>query len=322
MGICCDAAAKARIRGAPMAEAARRVRWAALLGALMLSPAAVAASDSLDFATAKLVLPDAGDCADVPCLLERAYQADPKAAELALELWNKSGDVAGVGPEEVMDGGFRGTIHLVPQFPINGYRKQLAWVVGAAQTTDHFFEALFAGQPAPQYRWRSIAFRFVRSVSKHRPSAYATGWVVEYNVEGSLLISAQGVRDTLFHELFHSNDEAHGDWSATHLRDDYHAILMKCAKSGLSVPCLAPYAPTGTLVRGGTFYAFQQNNGDTVHEYAAELAVRYFTEQSQMLAAGKLNQRAFKCGPPESARAWQSLVAEFFGGRDLVPACR
>jgi hypothetical protein len=75
------------------------------------------------------------------------------------------------------------------------------------------------------------------------------------------------------------------------------------------------------MVRGGTFYAFQPNNGDTVHEYGAELAVRYFKEQSEMLAAGKLTRRAFKCGPVENGRAWQALVGEFFAGRDLVPPC-
>ena len=55
-------------------------------------------------------------------------------------------------------------------------------------------------------------------------------------------------------------------------------------------------------MRGGTYYACQQNNGDTVQEYAAELAVRYFKEQSQMLAAGKLSQRAFKCDLRQNAR--------------------
>ncbi len=305
-----------------MAELRVSISGALLLSAALVSSVASATPEpALDVATAKQVLPDAGECADVPCLLARAYQADPKAAQLALSLWTDSGDVAGIGPEEVMDGGFRGTIHLVPQFPLNGYRKHLTWVVDAARSTDHFFAALFANQPAPPYRWRGISFRFVRSVNKHRPSAYATGWAVEYNVEGSLLISAAGVRDTLFHELFHVNDDAHGDWSANHLRTDYELILAKCGKA-LSVHCLASYAPTGTLVRGGTYYAFQQNNGDTVHEYAAELAVRYFTEQSQMMAGGKLSQRAFKCGPPENARSWHSLVGEFFGGRDLVPACR
>jgi hypothetical protein len=40
-----------------------------------------------------------------------------------------------------------------------------------------------------------------------------------------------------------------------------------------------------------------------------------------MLGKKKLTLPAFKCGPPENARAWQALVAEFFAGRDLVPAC-
>lgn len=35
----------------------------------------------------------------------------------------------------------------------------------------------------------------------------------------------------------------------------------------------------------------------------------------------KLSRPAFKCGPAENARAWQSLVDEFFAGHDLVPAC-
>jgi hypothetical protein len=75
-------------------------------------------------------------------------------------------------------------------------------------------------------------------------------------------------------------------------------------------------------VRGGTYYAFQQNNGNGVHEYAAELAVRYWKEQSEMLSKQKLARPAFKCGPSVNARAWRALVTEFFGGRDLVPPCR
>jgi hypothetical protein len=188
------------------------------------------------------------------------------------------------------------------------------------RSIDQFFGATFAGQATPRYRWHHLAFRFVRSVKKRTPSAYATGWAIEYNVVGSLLTSAAGVRETLFHELFHSNDEDHGDWSDRHLQADYAAILARCGRSP-TVACLAPYAPNDTMVRGGTFYAFQQNNGDPVREYAAELAVRYFKEQSEMRAAGKLARRAFKCGPAQNARAWRALVDEFFAGRDLVPGC-
>ncbi|MEQ1854328.1 MAG: hypothetical protein ABMA01_22385, partial [Chthoniobacteraceae bacterium] len=140
-----------------------------------------------------------------------------------------------------------------------------------------------------------------------------------YNVEGSLLTTAPGVLETLFHELFHNNDFDHGDWSAKTLQTDYDAIIAKCKTK---VACLTPYAPNKTRVKAtGNYYAFQPNNGNGVHEYAAEMAVRYFTEQRQMLRDGKLAKPAFKCGPAENARSWQALVTEFFGGRDLVPAC-
>jgi hypothetical protein len=107
----------------------------ALLGAASKAPVV-----ELDAARRLLPIPDA--CASVDCLLVHAYQTDPKASELALRLWRESGDVAGVGPEEVMDGGFRGTIHLVPQLPINGYRKHLAWVLEGTRAIDDFFSAL------------------------------------------------------------------------------------------------------------------------------------------------------------------------------------
>ena len=282
------------------------------------APASPAPPPVIDLARAKALLPGFDDCADVACLIDRAYRPDARARELALALWSDSGDLAGVGPDEIMDGGYRGRIHLVPQLPLGAHRQHLAWVAEAMRSIDRFFRAAFPDGEPPRYRWRGLAFRFVRSENKRTPSAYADGWSVEYNVAGSLLTSAAGVRETLVHELFHSNDEDHGDWSATHLEADYDAILARC---GARTACLAPYAPHTTKVRGGTYYAFQQNNGNAVHEYAAELAVRYFQEQSEMLAAGKLAAPAFKCGPAENGRAWRALIDEFFAGRDRVPAC-
>lgn len=298
------------------------MRLVALAVVIIAAPAGspVAAAPAIDVPVARTLLPGFDDCGDVACLIERAYQADPKASQLALALWTESGDLAGVGPDEVMDGGYRGKIHLVPQLPTGNYRRHLTWVAEATRAIDKFFAELFANERAPRYRWRALAFRFVRSIKKRTPSAYATGWAIEYNVEGSLLTSAAGVRETVVHELFHNNDEDHGDWSANHLQADYDAILARCGASP-AVSCLAPYAPNTTMVRGGTFYAFQRNNGNGVHEYAAELAVRYFKEQSEMLAADKLARPAFKCGPAANARAWHALVDEFFGGRDLVPPC-
>lgn len=273
-------------------------------------------------AAAKLLFGDAhvpDACTDVECLIEHRYDGDAAAKKLALALYRDGGDVAGVGADEMMDGGYRGKIHLVPQLPTGGYRQHLAWVASAMTAIDGFFGAQFpkdATQPA--YRWRALSFQFMRSVKKKTPSAYAGAWTIHYNVEGSLLTSEAGVRETLFHELFHLNDEEHGGWSAKTLGDDYDAIVKKC---GTKMNCLAPYAPNVTVVRGGTYYAFQPNNGDGVHEYAAELAVRYFDEQSEMRAKGKLGKRAFKCGPDENRRAWKAIVDEFFAGRDLVPPC-
>ena len=294
----------------------RPMRWLIPFLALIC----VAATPAVELGAAKQLLPTTVSCETIPCLIEHGYRADAEASRLALALFETTGDVAGVGPAVLMDGGFRGTIQLVPELPINGYRKHLLWLTRGAAGTDRFFDALFVGQNPPNYRWRALEFRFVRSLVKHRPSAYAGDWTITYNVEGSLNISEKGVQETLFHELFHLNDEAHGDWSLKNLDQDYRAILEHCGAHP-SLACLAPYAPNDTRVRGGTYYAFQPNNGVTVHEYAAELAVRYFKEQSELLAKGKLSRRAFKCGPPENARAWNALVGEFFAGRDLTPAC-
>jgi len=215
----------------------------------------VAADDSITKDAATKLLYDAATapaCADIDCLIEHRYADDAKAKKLALELFHASGDLAGVGPDEIMDGSYRGKIHLVPELPIGGYRKHLEWVAAAMTSIDAFFVAQFPDPKLqPRYRWRALGFRFVRSIGKRTPSAYASSWAIEYNVAGSLLTSADGVRETLFHELFHLNDEAHRDWSARTLATDYDAIVRKC---GTKVSCLAPYAPNDTMVRGGTYY--------------------------------------------------------------------
>src|SRR5262245_14898708 len=229
------------------------------------------------------------------------YAADAKAKAIARSLYDDYGDIATTGAAETMDGGYRGAIELVPELPIRGYRKQLEWVATAMKDIDAFFARI----SKPNYRWKQLTFQFVRSVKKRTPSAYATGWTITHNVVGSLLTSATGVRETYFHELFHLNDFDHNDWSSKTLAKDYAANVKKC---GIRVKCLEPYAPNDTKVRAsGTYYAFQPNNGDGVHEYAAELAVRYFKEQTEMRTSHKLSRKAFKCGPAENARAWQAL---------------
>jgi hypothetical protein len=248
------------------------------------------------------------------------FAKDDKAQTLAVALYKDLQHVVEPGANEIMDGGYRGKIHLVPELPQGKYRQQLVWVSAALHSIDDFFGKF---DTKPSYRWRGLSLHFVRSVGKRTPSAYAIGWTITHNVVGSLLTSETGVRETYFHELFHLNDFDHGDWSAKNLTADYKAIIKKCGRTGAkAVKCLAPFAPNDTKVRvSGTYYAFQPNNGDSVHEYAAELAVRYFKEQSEMAANGKLTRAAFKCGPPENGRAWKGLVDEFFGGHDLVEPC-
>jgi len=285
-------------------------------------------------------LPKSSDCkeTDIRCLLEHAYASDEKSKALALELFDIAGGVAGTDHDFTMEGGFRGTLHITPALPIGDGRAQLERVVAAARD----FEAFFAKNKVDpeKYRWRDLTFRFFRSSSGPRnkeverttPSAYAIGprpmpksidddvsFSLAYNLKGSLLTSENGVRETIFHEVFHMNDAAHGDWSPRVLGADYDAIVKKCG--AMNVACLTPYAPNDTMVRGGTFYAFEPNNGLPVREYAAELALRWYKEHRAIMRHEQLpTGKAFKCGPPENRRSWDAIVKEFFA-LDLVPPC-
>ena len=294
------------------------------------APARPAPALSVADAHRLLFVPDDANvpaCADgsrqdqVHCLLAARYASDPRALALATSLFDTTGDIAGVLPAETMDGGFRGKLHLVPEPPVLTRRKHLEWASSAMADYDDFFHRLspaFAATDPLPYRWRALGFRFMRSEGRTTPSAYASGWDVAYNVDGSLNTSADAVRELLFHEIFHLNDEAHGDWSVAALGPTFDAIVARCRTS---TACLTPYAPTNTRVRGGTYYAFQPNNGAAVHEYAAELALRYYREQRAVLR-GEQPLAPFKCGPLENASAWSLLSREFFSGIDRTAACR
>jgi hypothetical protein len=292
-------------------------------------------------ATTACVSPSAADAATafddnrrfVRCMLTERYAAKPKDRDAFVAMYNDTGDVFAPGQADTMDGGYRGIIKLVPVEP-NGDAKHLRWVIAALRDYDDFFtqladktrtDILSDDRPPPTpyaFRWRALMVRFVRSEKKRTPAAYALPWTVTYNIAGSLHRSGDVVRETLFHEIFHMNDFTHGTWTAKTLRTDYDAIVAKCSKAKDRTKCFAPYAPGTTKVIGGTYYAFTANNGDSVNEYGAELALRYYVEQREMLKRGKLRGKAFKCGPVENARAWEALVKEFFVGRDLVPACK
>jgi len=264
--------------------------------------------------------------AGIRCLFDQRYRGDKQAATLAHELYVKWRIVAGVERKYTMDGGFRGMINLEPAVPIGEHRKHLEWIVAAMRDFDTFFVELerfgksketSTSTSTKRYRFKGLTLRFMRSTKMNRPSAYAHDWTIAWNLKGSLHRSEEMARETLFHEIFHLNDAAHGGWSPAALNPQFEPIVKKC---GVSIPCLGPYTPNETIVVGGTYYAFQPGNGSTVGEYGAELALRYYREQRAALRSLP-KVKAFKCGPPENAKSWNAMRDEFFGGVDAVPAC-
>ena len=265
--------------------------------------------------------------ARIRCLYDDRLKADPKAASLAYEMLVKWKILVGTERAQTMDGGYRGILKLEPALPTGDYRKHLEWIAAAFRDFEQFFSELdtyAAAHPPPtpsttkRYRWRPITLLFMKSINGHRPSAYAHAWTVAYNFEGSLNLNADAVRETFFHEMFHLNDFAHHTWSPGPLSPSFEFAVKKC---GTSIPCLGPYTPNETIVRGGTYYAFQPGNGGGVLEYGAELALRYYREQRAALRNLTPKPKPFKCGPPENARSWEAMKTEFFGGIDAVPAC-
>lgn len=253
--------------------------------------------------------------------IEMRWSSVADVRDVALELWDQHHVVVGLEPDQWMDGGFRGRLHLVPEIPTGPHVRHLGWLRDAHATIDRVLTTAEERSPAAspiRFRHQGIVVGFFRSVGRTTPSAYASSWRIGYNVSGSLLGTREGVLETLFHEIVHLNDE--GDpWSEAHLRAIHDAIVARC---GARTACLRPYAPTKTLVRGGTYYAFQPDNGDAVHEYAAEVATRWFLEHRAIVdGAPAPFPTAFKCGPEENARAWRAVADGFFGGIDLVPPC-
>jgi hypothetical protein len=256
---------------------------------------------------------------EVRCLIEALYADDTRTLQLALTLYDEFGDVAGVEPEYEMDGGWRGQVHVVPQRPVGAHRQHLQWALDAQRDIERFEQGLrpHAGEDF-RYRHTGLCWRFFDTPGKRTPSAMALDWLLAYNVSGSLNKSPDAVRELIVHEVFHFHDQAANGWSRRALGTTVDEIVARC---GTDIECLRPYAPNRTKVVGGTWYAFQPDNGDIAHEYAAELALRYFREQREILEGRAPLQPAFKCGPEENAQAWQALADEFFGGVDLVPGC-
>ncbi|MBK7539385.1 MAG: hypothetical protein IPI49_29305 [Myxococcales bacterium] len=133
----------------------------------------------------------------IECMLTERYRKDRKAQDLALAFYRTSGSVAGVGEPETMDGGYRGTIRLVPQLT-GAHRLHLARVLAASAS----FKSC---SPIVRGRRRRAAVSLAqpgRALRALGGQAHAqricVDWTVTYNVRGSLLGSADGVRETLF----------------------------------------------------------------------------------------------------------------------------
>jgi hypothetical protein len=132
---------------------------------------------------------------DVRCLLALRYAGDEAAAASALELFDVSGNVAGLNAPEDMDGGWRGQLRLVPELPVGTHRRHLAWQLAAARDIDGFFDGLEKrGGRRPRYRHQPIELRFFRTVGRTTPSAFANEWSIAFNVTGSINTSADAVR--------------------------------------------------------------------------------------------------------------------------------
>ncbi len=261
----------------------------------------------------------------IACLIAARYEGDPEAQKLAGDLYSRFQIVVGQGEAETMDGAYRGIIRLVPTLPVGADRKHLVWLHSAFDTIFRFFKGLEARAPGKKirYRFSPLTVRFVRSLDgKRTPSGYASGWTYNYNVNGSLVTSAEAILNLAFHEIFHLNDfdppegTVGAPWSPGALGADVDRIVSRC---GTRAACLQPFAPTDLKVRGGTYYAFQPGNR-IVAEYAAELSTRYMDEHRGILGMAP-KKPAFKCGPKENAASWQALVDTYFGGVDLVPPC-
>lgn len=301
------------------ADAGAAKRPAALAAWLEPPPLSSAHAEAVLFAD-EPAPPGTPRCADVGeamrarCLLKLRYRADEAAGKLALDLFERTGSVAGLTPDQEFDGGFRGVIHLVPDLPTADKRQHLEWVAAALGDFDAVLGRLARDSVTFAYRWRSLELGFYRSLKKRTPAAWAVDWGVNYNTNGTLNWGPDIVRELLFHEVFHLNDQAHRGWSRWALTTIYDAVVKRC---GTKKECLEPWAPVETSTKG-TYYAFLPANG--VGEYAAELATRYYREQRVVAQGGKV-ARPFKCRTRENAQAWALLSAEFYGGVDLVPAC-
>jgi len=252
----------------------------------------------------------------VHCLISLRYADENESKKLALTLYEETGSLAGLLPEETNQDSKGKKIQLKPARPIGRNKEHLQWILEAMREYARFLQELKTRAKRPVLMQdRPLDFRFFYTEEGGTPSAFAVGRNIGYNLNGTVNVHAEAVRDTLFHEIFHLNDVWQDNFSARLLAPIEMRILERCKGN---VKCLASYAPTDTTMNGKP-YAFI--DGGSGKEYAAELALRYFREQRLMIDGKPLPIPAFKCGPAENQEAMTLIIDTFFGGVDLVPAC-
>jgi hypothetical protein len=251
---------------------------------------------------------EAAICEDQRCLFRVRYAHDAQAEAKAWAIFEKFGVAATHERSHTMDGGYRGMVQIIATLPTGADRRYLS-VISRFETKMRGAQDAASATKKDSYRFFPRELRFFRTLPKKTPSAYAIDDRIAYNVIGTLMQTQDSVTETMVHEIFHLNDQRHQDWS-TKLQPIQDRIIKKCGKD---MACLAPYAPGTTVVRGGTYYAFQP--GNDAREYAAELMTRLFHE---VMAPPP---KAWKCKTPENAEAHLALVSEFFGV-DPVGPCR
>ncbi|MBX3189639.1 MAG: hypothetical protein KF819_21615 [Labilithrix sp.] len=254
----------------------------------------------------------------VECLLSLRFGTDPEALEMARALYAGTNAVVGVEVRGSIEGYAGEEVELYPALPVGEHRHHLRWLHSSLVAFDGFVGALGSRtEKTVTFTPRPRGFAFFQTASPAYPSAYCWEGVIAYNIQGPLHGDHREVHETLFHELFHMNDAARSMWSTSALGPLFDSIVERCADEH---ECLAPFAPHGTVVPDGTYYAFDPRTRD-VREYAAELAVRYFLEHETILAGEAARLPPFKCATAENQIAWSRLVDEFFGGVDLSPSC-
>jgi len=122
---------------------------------------------------------EGADDEQIRCLMKARLVGDPQASQLALSLFETAGHVVGVLPEQDFEGGYRGTIHVVPQLPIGAERKHLEFTAGALTDLTPFLSAAGpamsggtqAGRPVAGGATASRAARGVRADAAARHAA-------------------------------------------------------------------------------------------------------------------------------------------------------